>query len=115
MVCGPAHGPRVDVVQLTAGARARALVTLAVLKEVLLAMPHPLVFLLRIPLLVAPGLGNKQDSSIWNLHTIIYMEYSWNILTIFQNQAYARNIPGIYVHTQKLVLHWFQALNALRM
>ena len=41
MVRGPAHGPRVDVVQLAAGARApRALVTPAVLKEVLLAMPH---------------------------------------------------------------------------
>ena len=40
MVCGPAHGPRVDVVQLTAGARAHALVTPAILKEVLLAMPH---------------------------------------------------------------------------
>ena len=40
MVGGPAHGPRVDVVQLAAGARARALVTPAVLKEVLLAMPH---------------------------------------------------------------------------
>ena len=40
MVGGPAHGPRVDVVQLAAGARARALVTPAVPKEVLLAMPH---------------------------------------------------------------------------
>ena len=40
MVGRPAHGPRVDVVQLAAGARARALVTPAVLKEVLLAMPH---------------------------------------------------------------------------
>ena len=40
MVGGPAHGPRVDVVQLAACARARALVTLAILKELLLAMPH---------------------------------------------------------------------------
>jgi hypothetical protein len=40
MVGGPAHGPRVDVVQLAARARACALVTPAVLKEVLLAMPH---------------------------------------------------------------------------
>ena len=40
MVGGPAHGPRVDVVQLAAFARARALVTLAILKELLLAMPH---------------------------------------------------------------------------
>ena len=40
MVGGPAHGPGVDVVQLAARARARALVTLAVLKVVLLAMPH---------------------------------------------------------------------------
>ena len=40
MVGGPAHGPRVDVVQLAAGARARALVTPAILKEVLLVMPH---------------------------------------------------------------------------
>ena len=40
MVSGPAHGPRVDVVELASGARARALVTLAVLKVVLLAMPH---------------------------------------------------------------------------
>ena len=35
MVGGPAHGPRVDVVHLAAGARARALVTPAILKEVL--------------------------------------------------------------------------------
>jgi len=34
------HGPRVDVVQLAACARALALVTLAILKELLLAMPH---------------------------------------------------------------------------
>ena len=40
MVGGPAHGPRVDVVQLAACARARALVTLAILKEFLLAMSH---------------------------------------------------------------------------
>ena len=41
MVGGPAHGPRVDVVQLAACARARgALVTLAKLEELLLAMPH---------------------------------------------------------------------------
>ncbi len=41
MVGGPAHGPRVDVVQLAARARAHALVTLAiVLKEFLLAMSH---------------------------------------------------------------------------
>ncbi len=40
MVGGPAHGPRVDVVQLAACARAHALVTLAILKELLLAMPH---------------------------------------------------------------------------
>ncbi len=40
MVGMPAQGPLVDVVQLAAGARARALITLAVLKEVLLAMPH---------------------------------------------------------------------------
>jgi hypothetical protein len=39
MVRGPAHGPlaRVDVVQLAACARARALVTLAILKKLLLA------------------------------------------------------------------------------
>ena len=41
MVGGPAHGPRVDVVQLAACARARAaLVTPAIIKELLLAMPH---------------------------------------------------------------------------
>ena len=41
MVGGPAHGPRVDVVQLAACARARgALVTLAKLEELLLAMSH---------------------------------------------------------------------------
>ncbi len=40
MVGGPAHGPRVDVVQLAACARARALVTLAILKEFPLAMSH---------------------------------------------------------------------------
>ncbi len=41
MVRGPAHGPRVDVVQLAAGARARsALATLAIIKEIILAMPH---------------------------------------------------------------------------
>jgi hypothetical protein len=41
MVRGPAHGPRVDVVQLAACSRARsALVTPAIIKEILLAMPH---------------------------------------------------------------------------
>ena len=41
MVGGPAHGPRVDVVQLAACARARgALVTLAILEELLRAMSH---------------------------------------------------------------------------
>jgi hypothetical protein len=40
VVGGPAHGQRVEVVQLAACARARALVTLAILKELLLAMPH---------------------------------------------------------------------------
>ena len=41
MVRGPAHGPRVDVVQLAACARARgAFVTLAILEELLLAMSH---------------------------------------------------------------------------
>ena len=41
MVGGPAHGPRVDVLQLAACARARgALVTLAILEELLLAMSH---------------------------------------------------------------------------
>ena len=41
MFRGPAHGPRVDVAQLAACARARgALVTLAILEELLLAMPH---------------------------------------------------------------------------
>ena len=40
MVGGPAHGPRVDVVQLAACARARTLVTLAILKQLLLAMSH---------------------------------------------------------------------------
>ncbi len=40
MVRGPAHGPRVDVVQLAACARARPLVTLPILKELLLAMSH---------------------------------------------------------------------------
>ena len=41
MVGGPAHGPRVDVVQLAAGARARAaLVTPPIIKELRLAMPH---------------------------------------------------------------------------
>ncbi len=40
MVGGPAHGPRVDVVQLAVCARARALVTLAILKEFLLVMSH---------------------------------------------------------------------------
>jgi hypothetical protein len=40
MVRGPAHGPRVDVVQLAACARACALVTLAILKELLLVMSH---------------------------------------------------------------------------
>ena len=41
MVGGPAHGPQVDVVQLTACTRARALVALAILKELLLAIYHP--------------------------------------------------------------------------
>ena len=61
MVGGPAHGPRVDVVQLAACARARTLVTLAILKQLLLAMSHrcrdgavenklPFVFLLLDPL-----------------------------------------------------------------
>ena len=40
MVGGPAHGPRVDVVQLAACARARTLVTLAILKQLLFAMSH---------------------------------------------------------------------------
>ncbi len=40
MVGGPAHGPLVDAVQLAACARTRALVTLAILKELLLVMPH---------------------------------------------------------------------------
>jgi hypothetical protein len=41
MVGGPAHGPRVAVVQLAACARARAaLVTPAIVKELFLAMPH---------------------------------------------------------------------------
>ena len=40
MVGGPAHGPRVDVVQLAACTRARALVSLAILKELLLAISH---------------------------------------------------------------------------
>jgi hypothetical protein len=40
MVRGPEHDPRVDVVQLAACARERALVTLAILKELLLAMSH---------------------------------------------------------------------------
>ena len=43
MVGGPAHGPRVDVVQLAACARARGAlvsVTLAILEELLLAMSH---------------------------------------------------------------------------
>ena len=40
MVGGPAHGPRVDVVQLAACARACALITLSILKELLLAMSH---------------------------------------------------------------------------
>ena len=39
MVGGPAHGPRVDVVQLAACTRARrALVALAILKQLLLAI-----------------------------------------------------------------------------
>ena len=39
MVGGPAHGPRVDAAQLAACARARGtLVTVAILKELLLAM-----------------------------------------------------------------------------
>ncbi len=38
MVGGPAHCPRVDVVQLAACTRARALVALAILKELLLAI-----------------------------------------------------------------------------
>ena len=41
MVGGPAHGPRVDVVQLAACTRARrALVALAILKQLLLAISH---------------------------------------------------------------------------
>jgi hypothetical protein len=40
MVRGPANGPRDDVVHLAACARARALVTLAILKELLLATSH---------------------------------------------------------------------------
>ncbi len=40
MVGGTARGPRVDVVQLAACARARSLVTLAILKDILLAMSH---------------------------------------------------------------------------
>jgi hypothetical protein len=40
MVRGPAHGPRADVVQRAACARACALVTLAILKALLLAMSH---------------------------------------------------------------------------
>ncbi len=40
MVGGPAHGPRVDVVQLPACTRARALVALDILKELLLAISH---------------------------------------------------------------------------
>ncbi len=40
MVRGPAHGPRVDVLQLAACAKASALVTLAILKALLLVMPH---------------------------------------------------------------------------
>ena len=40
MVGGPAHGPRVDVVQLAACAKACALITLFILKELLLAMSH---------------------------------------------------------------------------
>ncbi len=41
MVGGPAHGQQVDVVQLAACARARgALVTFAILEELLLAMSH---------------------------------------------------------------------------
>jgi hypothetical protein len=38
MVGGPAHGPRVDVVQLAACVWAPALVTLAILKELFLAI-----------------------------------------------------------------------------
>jgi hypothetical protein len=40
MVGGPAHSPRVDVVQLAACARAHTLVTLAILKQLLFAMSH---------------------------------------------------------------------------
>ncbi len=41
MLGGPAHGPRVDVVQAAACARARgALFTLAILEELLLVMSH---------------------------------------------------------------------------
>ena len=40
MVGGPAHGPRVDVVELAACARACTLVTLAILKQLLLVMSH---------------------------------------------------------------------------
>ena len=42
------------------------------------------------------------------------MEYSWNILTIFQNQAYARNIPGIYVHTQKACIALVSSLGCIK-
>ena len=40
MVGGPEHGPRVDIVQIATCTRARALVTLAILKELLLAISH---------------------------------------------------------------------------
>jgi hypothetical protein len=40
MVGGPAHGPRIDVVQLAACTGARALIALAILKELLFAIFH---------------------------------------------------------------------------
>ena len=40
MVGGPTHGPRVDVVQLTARAWAPDLITPSMLEELLLAMSH---------------------------------------------------------------------------
>jgi hypothetical protein len=40
MVGAPAHGPRVDEVQLAACSRAHTLVALAILKELLLAISH---------------------------------------------------------------------------
>ena len=41
MVGGPAHAPRIDVIQLAAACtRARSLVALAILKKLLLAISH---------------------------------------------------------------------------